>query len=236
MSLTVDFADLFTQNHDQIYAYLFRRTSDPHLAEDLTAEVFVKAIAAIQRGRAAHSHIKGWLYRIAHNLLIDFYRERGRRTHVSLDEIAGIPDARQPDTEYEQRWLRACIEDAAASITADQRQVVMLRLEGCSYAEIAEEVGTTVGGIKARQNLAFAVMSSRLANAMECEPRKVSATLLAARQAVVAVLREQGPLTTTELIAATGFPYPVIWQLLEIHAELFIKVRQRGNAFVWGLV
>jgi DNA-directed RNA polymerase specialized sigma24 family protein len=62
------------------------------LAEELTADVFYKMLEAIRAGNGWKSSFTGWLYRIAHNRIIDYYRERARRESVSIEDVVYIPD------------------------------------------------------------------------------------------------------------------------------------------------
>lgn len=68
--------ELYDRYETKIYTYIYRRTGDEVLAEDMTAQVFMKMLQAIREEKVWHSSFSGWLYRIAHNLVIDFYRQR----------------------------------------------------------------------------------------------------------------------------------------------------------------
>ena len=63
--------ELYDRYETKIYTYIYRRTGDEVLAEDMTAQVFMKMLQAIREEKAWHSSFSGWLYRIAHNLVID---------------------------------------------------------------------------------------------------------------------------------------------------------------------
>src|SRR5262245_49775305 len=75
----------------RIYTYIFRRIGDQTMAEDLTGQVFLKMLEAIRNRKAWHSSFSGWLYRIAHNVVIDFYRQRDHQQHVSLEDEPTLP-------------------------------------------------------------------------------------------------------------------------------------------------
>ena len=75
-------AELYDRYAPRIYAYIYRRTSDAHLAEDLTGDAFVRVLQAIQSERFWHTSFQAWLYRIAHNLVVDHYRRQSRATEL----------------------------------------------------------------------------------------------------------------------------------------------------------
>ena len=64
--------ELYDRYEAKIYSYIYRRTGEQTLAEDLTAQVFLKMLEAIRKQKAWHSSFSGWLYRIAHNLVVDY--------------------------------------------------------------------------------------------------------------------------------------------------------------------
>ena len=82
--------ELYDQYADRIYAYIYRRVGQAEVAEDLTGQVFMRMLEAIRTGQGWRSSFSGWLYRIAHNLVIDYYRRRGRVTLVDIDEAAPV--------------------------------------------------------------------------------------------------------------------------------------------------
>ena len=82
--------ELYDRYEARIYSYIFRRTGDATLAEDLTAQVFLKMLEAIRSSKAWHSSFSGWLYRIAHNAVIDYYRQRDRQQPVQLEDAVSV--------------------------------------------------------------------------------------------------------------------------------------------------
>ena len=83
--------ELYDRYELKIYNYIYRRTSNQTLAEDLTAQVFLKMLEAIHNDKTWHSSFSGWLYRIAHNLVIDHYRTRDRQKQISIDDAPVMP-------------------------------------------------------------------------------------------------------------------------------------------------
>jgi RNA polymerase sigma-70 factor (ECF subfamily) len=100
--------------------------------------------------------MSGWLYRIAHNAIIDYYRMRDRHATVCLDEIPQVPGNHDPAADYESAELKAKLLCAMQRLTPGQEQVLRMRyFEGCSFHEIAQEMGSSEGAVKAMQHRAI---------------------------------------------------------------------------------
>ncbi len=146
-------AALYDQYVDKIYSYIYHRVNNAQLAEDLTGQAFVRMLEAVKTGRTWQTSFSGWLYRIAHNLVIDHYRRRERASFVDLDETIPIQTqdcdpARSIETRLDKERLHA----ALARLTEEQAQVIVLRFQDeLSIAEAAEVMGKTDGAIKALQ-------------------------------------------------------------------------------------
>ncbi len=144
---------LYDQYVDRIYSYIYHRVGQADVAEDLTGQVFMRMLEAVRTGRGWRTSFSGWLYRIAHNLVIDHYRRKQRATLVDIDDAepvqarSGDP-VRSVENQYERERLRA----ALAKLTEEQSQVISLRfLEDLSIAEVAEIMEKTEGAVKALQ-------------------------------------------------------------------------------------
>lgn len=146
-------AVLYDQFSDKIYSYIYHRVGHADLAEDLTGQVFIRMLEAVRVGRAWRTSFSGWLYRIAHNLVIDYYRRRGRATFIDLEEAAPVQSQHgDPIQAAEAVFDRQRLRAALNSLTEEQAQVITLRfLEELSIAETAEIMGKTEGAIKAQQ-------------------------------------------------------------------------------------
>jgi RNA polymerase sigma-70 factor, ECF subfamily len=143
---------LYDQYNVKIYNYIYHRVGQVEVAEDLTAMVFMKMLEAVRDGRAWRTSFSGWLYRIAHNLVIDHYRRRGRAAFVDLDEATPISDGEDPLHAIESRLEGQRVQAALSRLTGEQADVITLRfLEGLSIAEAALSMGKTEGAIKALQ-------------------------------------------------------------------------------------
>lgn len=116
----------------------------------MAAQTFLKALEASRNGKGAHSHLSGWLFRIAHNLVIHYYRDRGRRTYIDIDDLKGFA-SHEPSPQELAEWRDAseAVERSMDWLTTKQAQAFDLRLQGNTFAEIAEMAQMTEGAVKA---------------------------------------------------------------------------------------
>ncbi len=144
------FGQLYEIYVDRIYSYIYYRTGSHADAEDLTARTFFRALDSI--GRYVHRGLpfSAWLYRIAHNLVANWHRDRGRRKVVSLEDVTGA-GARggTPDAHVEENERRAALLAAIRRLPSDRQQLIALKfVEHLPNAEIGEMMGRTEGAIK----------------------------------------------------------------------------------------
>ena len=150
--------ELYDQYAPLIYAYLYRRVHDAQLAEDLTGEAFVRVLQAIQSEKFWHTSFRGWLYRIAHNLLVDHYRKQPPVPMLALDEqlVAAQGD---PDSALAEKLSRQGLLAAISQLTLNQQQVLVLRFgEQLAAREVAEIMGKSVGAVEVLQHRALTAL------------------------------------------------------------------------------
>lgn len=148
-------AELYDQYAPRLYAYIYRQVGEQRLAEDLTSEVFVKALGALRKGQFANTSMQAWLYRLAHNLVIDHYRRDPG--HAPLDESFPAPDS-VPEAARRRHW-QSKLREALPHLTEEQQQVIVLRFgEGQSAGEVARTLGKTEESIRALQHRALAAL------------------------------------------------------------------------------
>lgn len=156
------FGELYDQHFDRIYAYIYRKTGDRQVAEDLTAETFMKALANIQKYRYTGQPFAAWLYRIASNLITDYYR--ARRPVASLDE--GLPMAWEGETPEEAAVAmddHQAVIRAIRTLSPDQQDVVFMRFTGdMKLKDIATALGKTEGAVKALMFRALGSLRAKL--------------------------------------------------------------------------
>lgn len=156
-------AAVYDEHYQLIYRYLFRQIGDVETTRDLTAEVFRRFLQAIQAGSGPEQHLSAWLYRTAHNILVDHYRRQQHRQHLPLDEeLVNASD--NPAESAERRLSAAQVRAALQQLTPDQQLVIVLKfLEGLSNQEVAAILSKPVGAVKSLQHRALAALQRLLA-------------------------------------------------------------------------
>jgi RNA polymerase sigma-70 factor, ECF subfamily len=145
------FGLLYERYVDRIYSYVYYRTGNQHDAEDLTARVFYQAMNHISAYTQRGLPFSSWLYRIAHNLVANWYRDRSRRQVISLERLVVIGH-RGEEGPFEQtasKEQRDALLAAIRSLPADRQQLVILKfVEHLSNAEIGQILGRSEGAVK----------------------------------------------------------------------------------------
>ncbi len=151
------FAELYEQYSPLVYRFLRRRLDgSDETVEDLTEDVFVKIYEKLDRYVERGLPFTAWLYRIAHNHLIDYLRALPRTSASSLDEVADVAE-RETTSDYTRVLDQQSLEPAMARLTPEQRQAVELRfLQGMSVAETARAMGRSDEAVKKLQARALA--------------------------------------------------------------------------------
>jgi len=146
------FGLLYDRHVAAIYRFVYYRVRDDAEAEDLTSDVFMRALKAMPRYEPRQAFL-AWLYRIARNAIIDRAR-RGKR-QVSYEDAIAHPTADQivvPDEQLAAHSDSATLRDALTKLTPLQQEVIVLRfLEGYSTQEIARIVGKREGTVRGIQ-------------------------------------------------------------------------------------
>jgi RNA polymerase sigma-70 factor (ECF subfamily) len=155
---------LYDRYSPAIYRYLYRRSGDAALAEDLTGTVFLKMLEALRKDQAWDDSFSGWLYRIAHNLLTDYMRARSRRPEADLPETLPAGGTRLED-RVERGIATDAVRKALYQLKPEYTEVLLLRFtEGLSHADVAERLGKTETAVKVTQHRALKALRSRLGN------------------------------------------------------------------------
>ena len=165
------FADVYERYFEVVYAYVARRVRDRAATEDLTSEVFRKALANINRFKWTGAPFGAWLLRIASNLIAD-RAKRQARNGVHVDESSLTVELLPPDASRASDSQQVQLEDAERrawvirmvdELPEDQRRVVRMRFaEEKSINEIALELGRSEGAVKQLQFRAFQSLRARL--------------------------------------------------------------------------
>jgi RNA polymerase sigma-70 factor (ECF subfamily) len=151
------FASIYEQYSPLVYRFLRRRLDgSDEIVEDLTEDVFVKVYEKLDRYVERGLPFTAWLYRIAHNHLVDYLRSLPRTAAHSLDDVAEVPEV-AAGAAYRQVLDRQSLEPALARLTPEQRQAIELRfMEGMSVAETAATMGRSDEAVKKLQARALA--------------------------------------------------------------------------------
>lgn len=154
-----------------VYGFFLHQVRDQQVAEDLTAGVFVEAIQAAARFSGSLAALRSWLFRIARNDLIDYWRHARRVQSEAIEDVddadlaRAIPVDDPADTAISS-VDRSQLLASVRRLSPEQRQVVLLRLSGdLTSSEIARVMGKSEGAIKALQYRALAVLRKALAPA-----------------------------------------------------------------------
>ena len=169
------FDALYARHKGGVYRYLLRQCRHGGVADELFQDVWMNLI----RARASYvptAKFTTWLYRLAHNRLIDHYRASGHVTLVSADDeahkdvVASLPadPVGDPDARAENRELGERLKTAVTALPTAQREAFLLQQEGgLSLAEIAELTGVGVETVKSRLRYATAKLRAELIDLRE---------------------------------------------------------------------
>jgi RNA polymerase sigma-70 factor (ECF subfamily) len=153
---------VYDQYFQEIHRYIFYRTGDQPAAEDLTSEVFLRLLEAIQNKRGPQTNLKGWLLATASHVTMDHMRQRYRRPVETIPDSLtdGLPG---PNLEIELREQNRCVQEAYARLTSEQQHVLALRFgQGYSLEETATHLKKNVNAVKALQFRALASLQRRV--------------------------------------------------------------------------
>jgi RNA polymerase sigma-70 factor, ECF subfamily len=136
------FEELYSRYYGRIFAFAYRRLRVRELAEDVTADVFMKALDALPRFTWQGVSVSAWLYRIANNRITDHFRRKGQsgKGVLAIDEVKTLVDERPlPEDRILATLRRAEVEEAIARLSEqDQLVITLIFYEELSSSEVAE--------------------------------------------------------------------------------------------------
>jgi RNA polymerase sigma-70 factor (ECF subfamily) len=173
------FGEIYERYVKRIYNYVFYRTGNHHEAEDLTARVFQRALQHIHKYEDRGVPFSAWLYRIAHNLVVNWHRDRSRRKIVPLDELIISTLGREaPEYVTERREETDLLLEAIRHLPDDRQQLLILKfVERLPNAEIGEIMGRSEGAVKSlyhRTLIALRKEIERMERTATAPPRRKS--------------------------------------------------------------
>ena len=160
------FAELYEAYADRVYRYLLARTSRPQEAEELTSRTFLRAFANLGHYRGRGSGFGAWLMTIAHNLLVNWYRDRGRRPPTaSLEDALSVPsETPGPEASLLRSESVQQVREAIGRLRPERQRLVALKYaRGMSNAEIGRMMGRSEGAVKALHHRTLRQLQGELA-------------------------------------------------------------------------
>lgn len=152
------FTGIYDTHYTRVYRYILVRVGNPAEAEDLAGEVFLRALESISSYKQRGLPFAAWLFRIAHNIVIDHVRRRAKRPTTELDDDLPLL-GNAPDDLVAMGMTMEDVRKAMVALTDNQRQVLALRFGGgLSLAETAEAMGRNENAIKALQHSAVGAL------------------------------------------------------------------------------
>jgi len=157
-------SELYNLHVHRIYQYVRYRTGDDQTAEDITAEVFLRAIESLGSYTDQGAPFIAWLYRIAHARIVDLWRSSKRRQTAPLDDPLLQDGLVVTDEDIDVDFLQhRSLWSALQQLTDDQQNVIILKfMQGLDNTEIAHVLGKTEGAIKALQRRALEALARLL--------------------------------------------------------------------------
>ena len=158
------FDELLTRNQQKLYNYIMFVVRDPELANDVFQDTFVKVISKLQEGKYTDSgKFSFWLTRIAHNIIMDVYRQQKGEHIVESGEDNDLSRLRSNDlmdsnreAEYVNTQIMADVRNLMDTLPATQREVVYMRFyQDLSFKEIAETTGVSINTSLGRMRYAL---------------------------------------------------------------------------------
>lgn len=147
------FGQLYRRYVNRIYNYHYRHTSSQVEAEDLTSRTFYRALRSLHSYKETGAPFQAWLFRIAHNLVVNWYRDHSGKPTVSIDGEDFLPlpsPAVGPEAWLAKLETQEMLVQVIASLPEERKTLIILKfVERLSNAEIAEVLGRTEGAVKA---------------------------------------------------------------------------------------
>jgi len=144
------FGELYARYIERIFNYVYYRTGNTHDAEDLTARVFQRAMNHIHNYTDRGVPFSAWLYRIAHNLVANWHRDRSRKQEIPITDIPVLPaKGDHPETKLVRTEEQDALLRLIRRLPPERQQLLILKfVENLSNAEIGQIMGRSEGAIK----------------------------------------------------------------------------------------
>jgi len=154
-------------HYEQIYRYVYRRLSNKYRAENIASETFTRLLDAFKNGKGPSDGVLYWLYRVAHNLVVDLYRQSDREPLPLYEQVLSDQDP-HPEEGMLQVQEQARVRWALGQLTEDQQQVLELKfMEGLDNKQVAAILQKTVGSVKSLQHRGLASLERFLGQTID---------------------------------------------------------------------
>jgi RNA polymerase sigma factor (sigma-70 family) len=154
------FESLYRRHKDGLFAFLYRGCPRQAIVEELAQDTWMAVIDTVER-YSPKAKFRTWLYQIAHNRSVDFWRRRDNK-HASLEDAPEIPEYKEQATDLGRHVLRQQLSDAVASLPEEQRTALLLQEQGFSNEEISEITHCGTETVKSRLRYARNQLRNRL--------------------------------------------------------------------------
>ena len=160
------FGILYEQYVTQIYNYVYYRVGNVHDAEDLTERVFMRAMKHIRNYHNRGLPFSAWLYRIAHNLVANWYRDNSRRKEIPIHDVVPVPAGDEhPEASVLATEEREALLRLIRRLPPERQQLLILKfVEHLSNAEIGHIMGRTEGAIKSLYHRTLTSLRDEIGN------------------------------------------------------------------------
>jgi RNA polymerase sigma-70 factor, ECF subfamily len=150
-----ELAGLYEEYYDRITKYACTRIGNQPDAEDIAGEVFLRALQSLKSYKEQGPPIQVWLFKIAHNLVVDYLRRNSKMKTVPIDGI-NVADNSDPAAAAEINFEIERVKEALKRLSADQQEVIRLRfLAGLTSREVCYLMGKTDGAVREMQRAAL---------------------------------------------------------------------------------
>lgn len=166
---TQAFGELYERYIDRIYSYVYSRVQNVEDAEDLTARIFYRALDRLDRYEDRGLPFGAWLFRIAHNLVVNWHRDQGRRTFVPIDGMVFRAERRdEPETTVERREGEEALWAAIERLPEERRRLLFHKFgDQLTNIEIGELMQKSEGAIKSLYFRTLAALRTDLSQQFE---------------------------------------------------------------------
>ncbi len=143
------FSPLYARYFPLVYGYCLRRLNDMQEAEDMTSLIFARALRSVEAYRGGS--VRAWLFTIAHNAIINHYRDRKPRISLDASALEIIDHTHSPTESILSEERAEAIRKIVATLTADDQSLLSLKIDaGLTSEEIGQTLGLSSGAVRVR--------------------------------------------------------------------------------------